>query len=1037
MRFRVLGPVQIRDGDEWATVGAHQQRCVLALLLIEEGRPVAADRLADELWRERPPKTALNTIQVYVARLRRLIGDDAQAVLVTTAGGYRLAVEAEDVDARVFRNLVQSGQRELAEGKPELAAETLGTALALWHGPAFTDVQGDTPAAEAARLDQIRLTALEARLDADLRLGRHAQVVDELQGWVTLHPLREQLLGHLMLALYRCGRRAEALDAYQRGRTRLVAELGLEPGPALRNLEHAVLSDDPGLAPERDTARLPLVGPAQLPADAAGFTGRDVELRTLDHLLTDIGNPPTALPVSVVTGTPGVGKTALALHWAHRVRARFDGGQLYADLRGYAAGPPARPIAVLTRFLRALGVRAEEIPTDVDEAAALYRSLLVDRRVLVVLDDARDQDQVRPLLPGSDDCVVLVTSRTPLSGLVAGVGARSLPLDVLAAPEAEALLRTVLGPTRTGPVAELARLCARLPLALRIAAAYLSARPTLSISRYVGQLRGDRLAALRTPDETQSAVRAAFDRSYRRLGDDARGLFRLLGAVPAVDFTVPAAAAVIAVTEADADRLFAELTAAHLLDEHRPGRYRSHDLLRAYAHELADREDDVEAATDRLQAWYLHTVDQAATALYPQIRRLTLPPANTGAARSTFESHTDAGAWLDADRSNLLAVVTHAARHRPVATAGLLADALRGYFWLRMNTMDWHTIAEAALDIAKALDDTRGTILALLSLADVHFRQGRHEQAEQHSIAALALATRTAWLEGQAAARGNLGNLAVESGHLTDAVEHHRAALALNQRTGRLTSQVNNLGNLGAALWHQGDLRQALSLFTAAMELGGQLGSAHGRAVALTNLACVHHDLGLPDQSIRHLTTALDLHRETGDRGEEAETRAKLAEVYADTGLYDEALEQAHLARALARDARDRQREVDSLTAFGTTLHLLHHDADATAHYLEAVALARDMSYRFGEAKALIGLANARHDADDARAALALTRRHGYGLLEGHALLALATTDPEPTSAVENTSLANTRFAETGHRAGQARARRILAGLRRRRRRKT
>ncbi|MBB5958599.1 DNA-binding SARP family transcriptional activator [Saccharothrix tamanrassetensis] len=1030
MRFRVLGPVQIRDGEEWATVRARQQRCLLALLLIEEGRTVTADRLADELWSGRPPKSALNTIHVYVTRLRRLIGEDAHDVLVTTTGGYRLAVDYTDVDARVFLDLVQAGQRELAEGKPEAAAQTLGAALALWHGPAFGDVEGDAPAAEAARLDHVRLTALEARLDADLRLGRHAQVVDELQGWVALHPLREQLLGHLVLALYRCGRRAEALDAYRRGRAHLIAELGLEPGPALRDLEHAVLSDDPVLALARDTARLPLVEPAQLPADAAGFTGRDVELRELDRLLTDVGNPPTALPVSVITGTAGVGKTALALHWAHRVRGKFGGGQLFADLRGHAAGPPAEPIAVLTRFLRALGVRAEEIPADVDEAAALYRSVLADRMMLVVLDDARDQAQVRPLLPGSDNCVVLVTSRTPLSGLVAGVGARSLPLDVLTGPEAEALLRTVLGPDRTGPVPDLARLCARLPLALRIAAAYLSARPALSISRYVGQLRGDRLAALRAPDEVQSAVRAAFDRSYRRLGDDARRLFRLLGAVPAVDFTVQAAAALIGVTDVDADCLVAELATAHLLDEHRPGRYRSHDLLRAYARELADGEDDTDAATDRLNAWYLLTVDQAATALYPQMLRLTLPPANTKAVRSTFEGHADASAWLDEERSNLLAAVTHAARYRPVATVGLIADALRGYFWLRMNTMDWLATAEAASDIAEALDDTRGSVVASLSLADVHFRQGHNERAERHSTDALTSAARSAWIEGQAAAHGNLGNLALESGCLPEALEHHSAALALNRRTGRLTSQANNLGNLGLVHWHRGDLRQAQGLFTDALEISKRVGSAHGRAVGLTNLACVQHDLGDLDRSIRHLVTALGLHQETGDRSSEAEARAELATVYTDTGFYDEAFEQAHLARALARDARDRRREVDSLIAFGATHDLLRHCTEATAYYLDAVDLARDIAYRFGEAKALIGLAATRRDADDAHTALVLTRRHTYRLLEGHALLALATIDTDSTRAAEHTSRANTRFAEIGHRVGAARARLMLAGLR-------
>ncbi|GAA4543557.1 BTAD domain-containing putative transcriptional regulator [Amycolatopsis samaneae] len=1024
----MLGPVQIWDGEDWAAVRAAQPRSVLALLLVDAGRVVATDRLVDELWGVRPPRTALNTVQVYVNRLRRLLGEDAHELLATTGRGYRLTVADGELDAWVFQSLVESGQRELAEGRAEAAATTLAAALALWRGPAFSEVSAGTTVVEAERLDQLRLTALEARLDADLRLGKHAEVVDEVQGWVLRHPLRERLLHHLMLALYRCGRRAEALQAYRRGRASLVAELGLEPGPALRELEHAVLSDDPGLALVPEPVRGRLVRPVQLPADVAGFTGREAELAELDRLLADAGEAPAALFVSVITGTAGVGKTALALHWAHRVRERFDDGQLFADLRGYSTGTPARPITVLTRFLRALGVPADEIPADVDEAAALYRSILADQRTLVVLDNARDAEQVRALLPGSDTCAVLVTSRTPLSGLVAHDGARSLPLDLLTTSESEALLRRVLRPARAQPVGELAVLCAGLPLALQIAAAHLHTRPGLSIGRYTEQLRGDdRLTALSVPDEEQPAVRTAFDLSYRRLGADARRLFRLLGVVPAVDFTVGAAAALAGVTEAEADRFLAELTMAHLLDEHQPGRYHSHDLLRFYARERAAREDDTDAATDRLLAWYLATADQAANALYPHLRRLTIPA--TDAVRSTFADHTDAVAWLDAERPNFLVMVTHAAQYRPVAAAGVLADALRGYFWLRMHTADWLTAAGSALDIAKAVGDPHGTVTALLSLADVHYRQGHSERAGQYSAEALAMATDIGWPDGQAAGHGYLGNLAAQAGHLADAVRHHRASLALNRRTGRLTKQANNLWSLGKAHSYRGDLREALGWYTDSLALQRELRSASGQADVLTELGLIHHDLGDLDQATRCLTAALDLHQETGDRGMEAAARAGLAAVRADAGHYDVAFDQAHAARSLARAVRDRPVEAEALIALGAVHHLLEHRAEASSRFREARELSHAITQRFPETKALIGLAAARNDPGDARAALALARRHGYRLLEGQALLVLAVVAPERTQAIEEVTRVRARFAEIGHRLGEARARLVLARL--------
>lgn len=507
MRFRMLGPLLVDDGASWSAIRAAQQRLVAAILLLEAGRAVPVERLVDELWGERPPPSAAATVRGYMMRLRRLLGGGPGGPLVTRGLGYELVVEDSDVDARVFAGLVASGRRALADGRPATAAAKLAHGLALWRGPALADVPA-SPAvtAEAERLGQLRLAALEDWLDVQLQLGRHADVVDEAQRLVAEHPLRERLWARLMLAQYRCGRRAEALAAYQRARRALVEELGLEPGPELRELQRAVLDGQPelltpvhpGAAAVAAWAR---VVPAQLPAETTAFSGRQAALAQLDSHLPDpeIRRSPAMVAIA---GTAGVGKTALAVHWAHRVRDRFPDGQLYLDLRGWAAGAPLLPIDALAGFLPALGVPAAEVPDEVQQAAALYRSLLAGKRVLVVLDNARGPDQVRPLLPSGPGCMVVLTSRDQLSGLVARDGAVRLGLDALAPEEARILLARLLGAERVEAepeaVAGLARLCGYLPLALRIAAANLADRQRTTVADYAAELAaGDRLGEAR------------------------------------------------------------------------------------------------------------------------------------------------------------------------------------------------------------------------------------------------------------------------------------------------------------------------------------------------------------------------------------------------------------------------------------------------------------------------------------------------------------------------------------------------------------
>nr|WP_052478355.1 BTAD domain-containing putative transcriptional regulator [Kibdelosporangium sp. MJ126-NF4] len=967
---------------------------MLAVLLARAGHTVSADRLVDEIWGERPPRTAHNTVQGYVMRLRRLLGADANDLLLTRNRGYQVTVADEELDAVAFKRLLESGQRDLGEGRLHAAAGELAAALALWHGPAFADVPATSiVTAETARLEQYRLTALETRLDTDLALGRHGETVDELHRLTTEYPLRERLRELLMLALYRCGRRAEALEAYSDGRAMLVKELGLEPGPELRRLEQDILADDPGLLPGTGTITTTSLGtPAQLPADIGGFTGRQAQLDRLDELIANHDNATTVV-LSAIAGTAGVGKTALAVHWAHRVRDRFPDGQLHVDLRGYSTGTPVRPIEALSRFLRALGVAADQVPVDVDEAAALYRSLLADRRMIVVLDNAFQPDQVRPLLPGASGCLVLVTSRSALAGLVARDGAHELTLDVLTAKESGALLRGLLGAERTDAqpraTAELAELCAHLPLALRIAAAQLLAQPKLAIAGYVAQLRaGDRLDSLRVAGDEQAAVLPAFAQSYSALPDDTRRLFRLLGSAPGFDVTAEAAAALADISHHDAGARLARLAAGHLLEEHTPGRYGCHDLLRQYARERGrheDTESELDSALRRLYDWYLHAVDAAAAMLYPQMRRMSSHPTQDQPRAANFDDHTDALAWLDAERANLVAAVTHAAEHRPWPVAGLIAESLRGYFWLRMYTVDWLAVASAGQSIAESTGDPNAATAALLSLADINFRQGHHREATEYSARALAIARHVGWQPGMATALSYLGNLHLLSGRLTEALEHHEQALTLNRRAGRLPKQGSNLLGLGRIHRQLGSPKEALFYLTHALSINRKLESASGEADVLYHLGAAWGEIGDLGEAADLLRHALRMAQEVGHRGLEAEARVELATVHREAGRYTVAFEEVTAGLELARDANDRPCETDALHVLGT-IHQRHgNHTEAARYYRLALDLARDTGYRFTEAKTLIGLAVVCHEPEHARQAAAIADEAGYRTLTAEA----------------------------------------------------
>ncbi|MCA2211620.1 AfsR/SARP family transcriptional regulator [Jidongwangia harbinensis] len=605
LRFRILGPVEVWHGDRPVPLGAAKQRALLACLLLRGDGAVVLPELYAALWGERLPSSPRAAVHNYVRRLRQSIGS---ATIVTTPGGYRLVTDPGSVDLHRFRRLVSEARRDAQAGDLHSESNRLREALALWRGRPLADVSSDLlQRYEAPALLEERIAALERRIAVDLDLGGHAELVGELRALLGEYPLRENFWAQLILALHRLGRSAEALAAYHQARTVLAEETGLDPGAELQALYRGILRGDSVLAghpPGRPPAARP---PSQLPPEVTGFVGRGDRVDVLVRFLAPEAVP-AAVPVVAVCGPPGVGKTALAIHVGHRLRRRFPDGQLYADLHGYAAETPVRPADLLPRFLRGLGAPAGSVPEDVEEQTALYRSLLADRAVLVVLDNALSPDQVRPLLPAEPRCAVLLTSRDNLPGLVALHGARRVRVDALSAAASLDLLAALVGRDRVAReldvATELAGLCGHLPIALRAVGANLANRPDLSIAGYVAEVRtGNRFGALSVHGDERAAVGATFGYSYRALSPPARRAFRHLGLLPADEFTADEAGTLFGTSGVDTTALLGVLTNANLIEYETSGRYRIHGLLRCYAGQLAavsEHPEEQAAARGRL-----------------------------------------------------------------------------------------------------------------------------------------------------------------------------------------------------------------------------------------------------------------------------------------------------------------------------------------------------------------------------------------------------------------------------------------------------
>jgi DNA-binding SARP family transcriptional activator len=895
--FRLLGAVQVVGPDGAARLVGVRQRALVGLLAVNAGRAVTQIRLIDALWGEDPPRTAVRTLYSHVARVRQAL--DAcglRGVLRTDGVGYLLAVRPDEVDAGQFEARVAQARKALADGTVGEVATLLRDALDLWRGDAFADAPAHAwGAAEVDRLHEVRLAAQEDLWDARLRLGDHAGAVGEIDKLLVSHPGRERLVELLMLAHYRTGQPAEALDAFQRLRVHLAENLGVEPGPRVQRLHTAILRRDADLDLVRPAPSRP-PRPAQLPPRVGHFTGRGMELAVLDDL------PPDGRRVGVVSGPGGMGKTALAVQWADRTAGRYPDGQLFLDLRGHDPATSLRVGEALTHLLAGLGVPADQIPADPTNQIGLYRSVLHRRRVLILLDNAGTADQVGPLVPPQPS-QLLVTSRNRLTGLAVDHEVTTVDLEVLPAGDALALLGRVLGADRVAAEQAAARrlmeLCGRMPLALRISAAKLTARPRDRISTFVTELSGtDRLDALSVPGDSRS-IRTVFAGAYRALSPSAAVLFRRLGVHPGPSFTTGLAAAL---AQESGQAQLDELAAAHLVVVVDAGRYRFHDLIGLYARECARTEEAVQAAAQIID-WYLTTSD---------------------AANQAIESNRDrdeALAFLDAERTNLLPVVRLAADRGDDRAVWRLANLLTSYHKVRGLGSAQVELCGLGLASARRLGDSEAEALMRSALGAAFFTIQRYEDAIEHLTGALALMRAAGDLRGQGRVLNNVALAYVHTDRFDLAMETFQESLVLHRANDHRPGIATALNNIGHTYLQMRQYEPARTYLQQGLALTRELGLAGHEAFHLQSLGETHLAEGDPAGALEHLAGALAIRRRLGERRLEADTLTAIGIAHRDRGDRTAAVAHFRQVVSLARELGDQQLEA------ATAAHLAGSDS--------------------------------------------------------------------------------------------------------------
>ncbi|MFC3892903.1 BTAD domain-containing putative transcriptional regulator [Lentzea rhizosphaerae] len=906
MELVLLGGIAALAGDTALDLGPARQRCVLAALAVDAGRVVSVDRLMQRVWGDEPPLRARATLLNYLSRLRLLL----DGAVVRRPGGYTLEVERSDIDLLRFRELCVR-----ARAADDRQAEALlRQALDLWQGEALTGVESEWAAAERNRLHQQLLDAECDLTEVQLRLGHGEDLVAALTARSGQWPLDERVAAHFMLALHRAGRTADALAHFRQLRERLVDELGTDPGAALQEVHQRILDNDP--AHTRSSPETP--APRQLPGRPRWFTGRGTELARLDEALAD----GSTVVISAIGGAGGIGKTWLALHWAHQHAGRFPDGQLFIDLRGFnPTEQPVAPETALFGFLTALGVAPNRVPPDLDARSALYRSLIADRRLLVVLDNAATADQVAPLLPGGPGCTVLVTGRSVLASLIDRHGARHLRLDALARTEARALLAARLGTRRVAAesdaVDELIDLCGGYPLALAITARHAADH---TLAEVAAELRDLGLEMLDHSTDPGASLSAVLSWSLRRLTGEHRTVFGLLGITPGPDTTLPAVAALTGLPSARARKALSALEEASLV-ERRDDRYAMHDLIRAYAATTAhDLPDDVrQAALVRVMDFYLHTAQTADRLLDPHRRLLPPDPPADSVRPHPLPDAAAALDWLQAEHATLLATQRAAlvlGRHHVV---WYLAWALDNFHQRRGHRLDALAAWQAALDAAAHLPDPATRSRAHRNLGNAWSQLNLHEEATRHLNQALAQAVRHHDLVEQAHTHRALAAAWGRRGDDQRAMDHARHALDLHRTLDQPVLEAEALNAVGWFAARTGDADTARDHCHAALALHRQHHNPAGEANTLDSLGFIEHLTGDHHQAVNHYHQALTLRRALGYAYRVADTLDSMGRPHLALGQHERAREVWEEALELYReqgrdeDAARVRRRLDAL----------------------------------------------------------------------------------------------------------------------------
>jgi DNA-binding SARP family transcriptional activator len=997
MEFRVLGPTELWSAGQQCDLGPAKVRSVLAILLLTPRTIVPVDALIDRVWDTQPPPKARESLSVYVARLRaslrEAVGDSVR--LAGRANGYVLDLDPEAVDLHQFRRLRRQADALTASGDNDHGALLLREADGLWRGQALAGIRGDWVARMRDSLEEERRAAILERVECELELGRHSDLVGELRGLLAQYPLDETFIAHQMTALYWSGRPGDALTLYRETRSRLIDEQGTEPGTVLSELHQRILRRDPQLA-VRLASRVPdrELPPDTLPPETAEFVGRSAELALL------AGEHGDAPQVSVIEGMPGVGKTTLAVHAARAVADQYPDGMFYLNFHTHDPGSPSLDSAeALHRLLRMLGVPAPQIPDAVGERAALWRAQLSRRRAVVILDDAAKHDQIRPLLPSAGRCLVLVTARRRLPDLA---GARLLSLDVLSPADAVALFRRIAGPDQAldaDQVAAAVELCGRLPLAIQLTAGRLSRGYPLGLAGLVEEL-SQSPARLGGTGAASPEMMSAFDLSYRALEPDHQRFFRRLGASPCPQFSLQAAAALGGGTLAEAEKALTALLDHHLLVRDLADQFRFHDLIRDYAATRAAQDDPVSQqrqAVGRLLDYYLHAADQADRVLHPFRHRMPVLVTRPPAASPALGTQEDAAAWLESEWRNILQVAQHAGRHEWKRQCADLTHLLAGFVEVRAYWDEAIAAHTLALQACRDLEDPARIAQASLELSVVSQQTGRHEatlalaqeaaaiyrsltddRGEAEALDQIGLANQRATrsrealayfhearsLYAGAADRHGVADTFSHSGiacwHLgryPDAMTHLRDALSLYRAVGDRRGEAKTLNNLGKMQLLCGYHRDALENYQKSLDIFDEIGGAQSQAILYHNIGGVYHYKGSYEKGLTACRRALAIYRAIGDLPDEADVLNDIGAIYQSAECYDEALIHYQKARLIAEEIGNPSVQVVALRGIADVRRGFGRYSEALEHYHTALRLAREIGDPYEEAKILEGIA--------------------------------------------------------------------------------